>query len=345
MIAGLGLFNHGGGYNALVGLQFIEGPILGVLHMAKKQSGVLIIGGGVMGGDIAILFACGGWNVHVMSPSQKTRDALPARIATGLKKLGAPEANAGNVITHADLGAIPWKDVDLVVEAATEDLPLKHKLFAELERLARPEIPLASNTSTFPIGDIGKHLKTRSRVVGLHFFMPAHLVPLVEVISAESTDPKIAEQLMKLMHDLDKAPIHVTKDVPGFVGNRLQHALMREALYLVANGVTTPEGIDTAVRYGFGFRFIACGPFLQKEMSGWDTNFFAGTSVYPHLYNEQVPPPLLKEMVGKGHIGMKSKRGFWEWTDESVAKEKARIERCLQAGMDILKSDAVSDKG
>jgi len=208
------------------------------------------------------------------------------------------------------------------------------------QALERPEIPLASNTSTFPIGDIGKNLKTRSRVAGLHFFMPAHLVPLVEVISAEFTDAKIAGQLMALMSEFGKAPIHVSKDVPGFVGNRLQHALMREALYLVANGVTTPEGIDTAVRYGFGFRYIACGPMMQKEMSGWDTNLLAGTSVYPHLYNEKAPPPFLKDMVAKGHIGMKARRGLWEWTDEKAAKEKARIERCLQAGMEILKSDA-----
>lgn len=308
--------------------------------MPAQQSHAAIIGGGVMGGDIAIIFAAGGWNVHVMSPSQKTRAALPARLAAGLKKLGAPDANAANVKTCAGLDDLPWKDISLTVEAATEDLPLKHRIFADLERLARPEIPLASNTSTFPIGDIGKHLKTRSRVAGLHFFMPAHLVPLVEVISAEFTDAKIAGQLMALMSELGKAPIHVSKDVPGFVGNRLQHALMREALYLVANGVTTPEGIDTAVRYGFGFRYIACGPMMQKEMSGWDTNLLAGASVYPHLYNEKAPPPFLKDLVAKGHIGMKAKRGLWEWTDEKAAKEKARIERCLQAGMEILKSDA-----
>ncbi len=308
--------------------------------MAGKN--VVIVGGGIMGGDIAIIFAAGGWSAHVMSPSQKTRDALPARLAAGVKKLGAPEAGAAKLRTHARLDDVPWQEVDLVVEAATEDLPLKHKLFAELERLARPEIPLASNTSTFPIGEIGKHLRTRSRVAGLHYFMPAHLVPLVEVISAEFTDPKIAEGLVQLMRGLGKAPIHVSKDVPGFVGNRLQHALMREALWLVANGVTTPEGIDTAVRYGFGFRYIACGPMMQKEMSGWDTNLFAGTSVYPHLYNEKAPPPFLKDMVTKGHVGMKAKRGLWEWTDEKVAKEKARIERCLQAGMEILKADAGS---
>src|SRR5262245_22014336 len=115
--------------------------------MAGKQSTVLIIGGGVMGGDIAIMFAGGGWQVHVMSPSQKTRDALPTRVAAGLKKLGAPEENARNIVTHADLTAIRWKEIDVVIEAATEDLALKHKLFAEMERLARPEIALVSNTS------------------------------------------------------------------------------------------------------------------------------------------------------------------------------------------------------
>jgi 3-hydroxybutyryl-CoA dehydrogenase len=307
--------------------------------MTGQASSVAIIGGGIMGGDIATVFAAGGWNVHVMSPSQKTRDALPARVAAGLKKLAAPEAAGARVRVHAALATLPWKDIDLVVEAATEDLALKQKLFAEIEALARPEIPLTSNTSTFPITRIGEQLKTRSRVAGLHFFMPAHLVPLVEVISADSTDPKVAEGLMTLARSLGKAPIHVSRDVPGFVGNRLQHALMREALYLVADGITTPEGIDIAVRYGFGFRFVACGPVLQKEMSGWDTHYLAANSVYPHLYNEKSPPALLKEMVERGRLGMKSRHGFWEWDEASLARERSRIERCLQAGMEILKSD------
>ncbi|HKA43224.1 MAG TPA: 3-hydroxyacyl-CoA dehydrogenase family protein [Burkholderiales bacterium] len=308
--------------------------------MSLKGSAVAIVGGGVMGGDIATIFASGGWNVHVMSPSQKTRDALPARVNTGLAKLGAPEARGASVKSYADLGSVPWTDVDLVIEAATENLPLKHQLFAELERLARPDVPLASNTSTFPIGEIGKPVKARSRVVGLHFFMPAHLVPLVEVISAESTEPAVAERLVQLMRDLGKAPIWVKKDVPGFVGNRLQHAMLREALYLIADGIVSPEDVDIAVRYGFGFRFVACGPIIQKEMSGWDTNYLSGSSIYPHLYNDNVPPPMLKEMVAKGRIGMKAKHGFWKWNDETLAKERARIERCLQAGMEILKSDA-----
>jgi 3-hydroxybutyryl-CoA dehydrogenase len=274
-----------------------------------------------------------------MSPSQKTRDALPGRVTAGLGKLGAAAANAANVQTYAALDALPWTDIDLVVEAAVEDLPLKQKLFAQVEALARPDIPLTTNTSNFPIGEIGKSLKTRSRVAGLHFFMPAHLVPLVEIVSGAHTDPTVAESLVALVRTLNKAPIWVKKDVPGFVGNRLQHAMLREALYLIADGIVSPEGIDDAVRYGFGFRFIACGPILQKEMSGWDTNCVVGTALYPHLYSTSAYPAPVKAMVDRGHLGMKTKRGFWEWTDESIAKEKARIERRLQAGMDILKND------
>lgn len=308
--------------------------------MAQGASEAVIIGGGIMGGDIAIIFAAGGWKVHVMSPSQKTRDALPARVQAGLAKLGADAAVAANVKTYERLGDIPWKNVGFVVEAVTEDLALKQKLFGELEKLAGPDVPLTSNTSNFPIGEIGRNLETRHRVLGLHFFMPAHLVPLVEVVSGEASDPKIAEQTVALMKNLGKAPIWVKKDVPGFVGNRIQHAMMREALYLINDGIVSPEGVDTAVRYGFGFRFIACGPIMQKEMSGWDTNYYVAGALYPHLYDAKEAAPVVKKLIDDGHIGMKTRRGFWSWTDESIAKEKARIERALQAGMAILKADS-----
>jgi len=169
--------------------------------------------------------------------------------------------------------------------------------------------------------------------------MPAHLVPLVEVVSADSTDADAAQETVELMRALGKAPIWVKKDVPGFVGNRLQHAMMREALYLIEDGICDPEAIDTAVRYGFGFRFIACGPMKQKEMSGWDTNYYVASALYPHLYTHDRPPNILKQLVDKNHLGMKTRRGFWEWTDEKIAIEKARIEKALQSGMAILKED------
>jgi len=307
--------------------------------MADAGSEVVIVGGGIMGGDIAIVFAANGWKAHVMSPSAHTREALPARVRTGLAKLDADAACERNVLTYAKLEDIDWSRVAMVVEAATEDLPLKQRLFAEVEKLAGPDVPIASNTSNFPIGEIGKELKHRGRVFGMHFFMPAHLVPLVEIVSSDATDPQIAQDAVALMERLGKAPIWVKRDVPGFVGNRIQHAMMREALYLISDGICDAEGVDRAVRYGFGFRFIACGPMLQKEMSGWDTNYYVGSALYPHLYKNDAPPGMLKELVEKNHLGMKTKHGFWEWDDAKIARERARIEKALQAGMQILKDE------
>jgi 3-hydroxybutyryl-CoA dehydrogenase len=307
--------------------------------MTQHSSEVVVVGGGIMGGDISIVFAANGWKAHVMSPSSRTRDALAGRVRSGLQKLGADASSEQNVRTYARLDDIDWSRVKLVVEAATEDLPLKQRLFAEFEALAAPDVPLASNTSNFPIGEIGKTLEHRGRVLGLHFFMPAHLVPLVEIVSAEPTDPQIAQALVALMEQLGKAPIWVKKDVPGFVGNRLQHAMMREALYLINDGICDAEAVDRAVRYGFGFRFIACGPILQKEMSGWDTNYFVASALYPNLYKNDEPPAILRRLVEQNRLGMKTRHGFWDWDDERIGREKARIEKALQAGMQILKDD------
>lgn len=300
---------------------------------------VAIVGGGIMGGDIATSFAQAGWQVHVMSPTQKTREALPGRIENALRRLGADPGAAARVRTHSTLPEVPWASVALVIEAVTEDLALKHRVFADLERLAGPKVPLATNTSSFQVTEIGKHLETRGRVCGAHYFMPAHIVPLVEVVCAEYTDPEVAASVEATMKATGKVPVMVKKDVPGFLANRLQHALIREAFWLMDNGIATAEGIDAAVRYGFGFRFVACGPLMQKEMSGWDTNYFSGSSIYPSLSTASAPPARLKEMVAQGHIGMKAKHGLWEWTDESITREKARYEKALQAGFAILQSE------
>jgi 3-hydroxybutyryl-CoA dehydrogenase len=306
--------------------------------MVEVRSGrVAIIGGGVMGSGVAAVFMRGGWKAHVATPSPSTRSTLPGRVQgalAGMPASGAP----GELVVHAALDALPWPEVDLVVECAREDLALKQSLFTELERVARPDIPLATNTSSLPIGSIAGELATRSRIAGLHFFMPAHLVPLVEVVSAPFTDPEVANVLVATMHELGKVPIRVARDIPGFVGNRLQHAVLREALWLVEQGVATPEDVDRAVRFGFGFRFLACGPLLQKEMSGWDVHLRAAATVYPSLTNEPLPPPSFAKMLEENRIGMKTLAGLWTWTPESAAAERARIERIMQASLALLES-------
>jgi 3-hydroxybutyryl-CoA dehydrogenase len=305
--------------------------------MARQS--VVIVGGGIMGGDVATTFAAGGWDVHVMSPSQKSRDALLGRMQTGLMRIGSDPALAASARTYAALADVPWKSTDLVIESVTEHLSLKRRIFSELENLAPTGIPLATNTSSFQITKIGEHLQTRSRVLGAHYFMPAHLVPLVEVVCAEFTDVKHAENVEAILKSVGKVPVMVKKDIAGFLANRMQHALLREALSLLDQGVASPEGIDAAVRYGFGFRFIACGPLMQKEISGWDTNVAAGTEIYPTLSNVDAPPQRLRDLVANGTIGMKTKKGLWDWTDESMARERARYEQALQGAFGVLKAE------
>jgi 3-hydroxybutyryl-CoA dehydrogenase len=167
--------------------------------------------------------------------------------------------------------------------------------------------------------------------------MPAHIVPLVEVVGWDGSDPELVQRVLRWFEEINKKPIWVKKDVPGFVANRIQHALMREALYLIDAGVASPEDIDIAVRYGFGFRFIACGPILQKEMSGWDTNAAAGTAVYPHLCNTTDFSPTVLAKLKQGRRGMKDLKGLWDWTEASVAEARAKIDKRLQAGLAILR--------
>ena len=304
--------------------------------MAPSMPQAAIIGGGIMGCDIAAIFAAGGWRVHVVSPTPATRDSLPARAGKALAALQADPARAALVQAHAQLEDLPWPDIQLVIEAATEDLTLKRQLFSQLEALAPPDIPLATNTSSFLIGDVGGHLATRARVLGLHFFMPAHLVPGVEVVRADFTDSAVAEHAESIMESLGKVPIRVAKDITGFIANRLQHAIVREALSMVASGVAAPEDIDKAVQYGFGLRFLACGPMLQKEMSGWDTNYRSGSIIYPTLCNDARPPDMFRDMAAQGRAGMKTGQGLWNWDNDSIQREKQRYEKALHAALRVL---------
>jgi 3-hydroxybutyryl-CoA dehydrogenase len=293
-----------------------------------------------MGVGIIAIFLAGGWKVDVVSRSASTRDGLPAALAKALAGMGKPTDTSG-LRTFATLPEADWSKIDIAVETVTEDLPLKQKLFAEMEKLARPDTALTSNSSSFPISAIGKGLKSQNRMMGLHFFMPAHLIPLVEVVSSVHTDPKEAERVGAAMKALGKRPVQVRKDVIGFLGNRIQGALMREALWLIEQGVASPEDIDATVRLSFGFRFAAAGPIVQKEHSGWDTTCAVAKIIYPDLCNADGPPPVLQNNVDQGRIGFKTKRGFFEWNDESIAKERARYERALRKCLEIFREEGI----
>lgn len=305
-----------------------------------RERHALVIGGGTMGVGIIAMFIAGGWTVDVVSRSASTRDGLPAATARALAGMGKP-ADTSGLKTFATLPEADWPRIDVAVETVTEDLALKQRLFAEMEALARPDAALTSNSSSFPISQIGKGLRTQSRMMGLHFFMPAHLIPLVEVVSSVHTDPKEAERVGAIMKDLGKRPVQVRKDVIGFLGNRIQGALMREALWLIEQGVASPEDVDATVRLSFGFRYAAAGPIVQKEHSGWDTTCAVAKIIWPDLTNADGPPPVLQKNVDQGRIGFKTKHGFFEWDDESIAKERARYERALRKCLEIFKEEGI----
>jgi len=293
-----------------------------------------------MGVGIIAMFLAGGWKVDVVSRSAWTRDGLPDAARRALASLGKPQ-DASRLAAFATLAEAGWPTIDLVVETVTEDLALKQTLFAEIEALARPEAAITSNSSSFPISDIGKGLNSQHRMMGLHFFMPAHLIPLVEVVRSVHTDAHQAERVGTIMASLGKRPVQVKKDVIGFLGNRIQGALMREALWLIEQGVASPEDIDATVRLSFGFRYAAAGPIVQKEHSGWDTTCAVAKIIWPDLSNAKGPPPVLQNNVDQGRIGFKTRRGFFEWNDESMARERARYERALRKCLEIFKEEGI----
>ena len=307
--------------------------------MNTEQS-LVIVGGGTMGRDIAAIFLAAGWRVQVVETDATVRELLAQRVRESAAAIDSVPA-AGAIEVVDGLGAAEWAGVGLVIEAVPEKLPVKRAVFAALAQLAPPDVPLASNSSSFPISDIGAGLATQSRMLGLHFFMPAHLVPAVEVVRSAHTDEAVARAVTAIMRSVGRKPVQVARDIPGFLGNRLQHALMREAISLVEQGFASPEDVDTVVRYGFGFRYIAAGPLLQKDHSGIDIHCAAAATMYPHLANATEPSPLLRQLAERDEVGMKSPRrkGFYRWDDASIARETARYQRALAAALRILREE------
>lgn len=303
-----------------------------------------VIGGGTMGADIALTLARAGCPTHLVETFDHVRHALPARLAAGLTALGCTD-RLDRIEVHASLDDVDWPEVDVAIEAVPEKLDLKRALFADLARRARPDAWLTSNSSSFPISAIAEGLPGPGRFFGLHYFMPAHLVPLVEVVCGAGSDPALAREVAGFMRSTGKVPVVVKKDLPGFLANRLQHALGREALALVEAGVATPEDVDAAVRFGFGFRYLAAGPLLQRDHAGLDVHAAAAATMYPGLSTSKEPAKCLTDRVAAGRLGMKAGAGFYDWTPETIAAERARYEAILRGALALLEPELPKVQG
>ena len=281
--------------------------------MAKAR--IAVVGAGLMGHGIAQVFALNGHDVVIYDSVAATLATAKDRIATNLKDLGDDASAVERVQPCADLGDAV-RDADYVVEAALEDLPLKQRLFGEIEAAARPDAIFASNTSVIPITAIMQALKNRARALGTHWWNPPYLVPLVEVIGTEWTSPDAIDWTIKLHAAIGKTPVHVKKDVPGFVGNRLQHALWRECIALVQNGICDAETVDTVIKASFGRRLAVLGPLENADLVGTDLTLAIHRTVLPDIDRTPGPLPYLESLVARGKLGMKSGEGFRKWTPE-----------------------------
>jgi 3-hydroxybutyryl-CoA dehydrogenase len=222
------------------------------------------------------------------------------------------------------------RDADYVVEAVSENLPLKQTLFADIEKHVRPDTILASNTSVIPITDIMGGLTRRERALGTHWWNPPTLVPLVEVIGTQWTSSQAIDFTMKLHADAGKKPAHVKKDVPGFIGNRLQHALWREAISLVERGICDAETVDTVIKAAFGRRLAVLGPLENADLVGTDLTLAIHQTVLPDIEHRPGPSPYLEKLVAEGKLGFKSGEGFRKWTPEQQAQLRAKVVQHLK---------------
>lgn len=299
---------------------------------------VSIIGGGLMGAGIAQVFAVAGHSVTLFEPNEEVRRSVRQRIVEGLAQIGEDPAAADGVVLTATL-AEAVSDADYVTEAALEKLPLKQAIFAELVEAAPREAILASNTSVIPIGRIALGLQSADRIIGTHWWNPAPLVPLVEVVQAERTSDATVAATMALLSSIGKAPAHVKKDVPGFVANRLQHALWREAIAMVAEGICDAETLDACVKNSFGLRLPVLGPLENADLVGLDLTLDIHRTIIPELDRHEGPHEYLIEQVAQGRLGFKSGRGFSEWSTDQQDELRSRLFRHLAAARQGVKMD------
>ena len=290
--------------------------------MAKAR--IAVIGAGLMGHGIAQVFALAGHAVSIYDSVAATLDSAKARVLANLKDLGDDEKAVDRIAPVADL-AQAVRDADYVVEAVQEDLPLKQKLFAEIERHVRPDTILASNTSVIPITKIMEGLDHRERALGTHWWNPPYLVPLVEVIETKWTSARAIDVTIKLHADAGKQTAHVKKDVPGFIGNRLQHALWREAIALVENGICDAETVDRVIKAAFGRRLAVLGPLENADMVGTDLTLAIHRTVLPDIDSRPRPSPYLEKLVTNRKLGFKSGEGFRKWSPEQQAALRSKV--------------------
>lgn len=301
----------------------------------KEIKNILICGAGMMGKNIAFVMAS--------NPAYQVAlyDIYPTDVAAGIRTNTKQLIDKG-VMTEAELderlSRISFTDdidnalvssADFVIEAVFEDMKIKQETFAKLEARCSADTIFCTNSSVMSPSQISENLQHRERFVGTHFWNPGHLIPLVEVVKSDASSDEVAETVMEVLRSAGKKPVLCKKDVPGFIANRMQHALWREAISIVENGIADAATVDEAVRYSFGLRLPQLGPMENADMVGTDLTYNIHNYILQDLEDSHKPSKLLAELKDAGKIGFKTGEGFQTWTPEQAAKSNADLNEYL----------------
>ncbi|MCA0386018.1 MAG: 3-hydroxyacyl-CoA dehydrogenase family protein [Firmicutes bacterium] len=301
--------------------------------MAIKR--VTVLGSGLMGCGLAQVFAMHE-DTQVILRSRNAKENPLKPVEENLMLLHSKGAITKDVfegvlsrIAFTDDLVMAVKEADLVIECVVEDMVVKQELFREIEPLCKPSAILATNTSVMSITEIASKTIDKTRVIGAHFWNPPYLIPLVEVIKGEETSLEVMDTLFDYLKKIGKKPVKCMKDVPGFIANRLQHAIWREAFSIVENGIADAATVDEALRYGPGLRWPILGILENADMIGLDLSYNIQNYIVKYLENSHEPSKLLKQHVDEGHLGFKTGRGYQMWSPEQIQASNKRLREYL----------------
>ena len=303
---------------------------------------VTVVGAGFMGPGIAQVFAAGGHTVRLYARTDDKFEPARARVRANLERMadyeladrGEIDSVLGRVTMTTNLEAA-CDGAELVVETIVENLAVKQEIFAQLDSICDAAVTLTSNTSVLSITEIASKSVHKERIVGTHFFQPPHLVPLVEVTRTAATLPEHMDNAYNLLAQCGRTPVRVLRDVPGFIANRMQHALWREAFALIDEGVCDPETVDVAVRNSFGMRLPVLGPVTNADLVGLDLTNSIHSYILPKLDVSTIPSSTLRGHLERGELGFKTGSGFLPWTEESMAATRDQLSTFL---LEVLRS-------
>lgn len=299
---------------------------------AEDIRNISVIGAGLMGHGIAQIFASRNHDVYLLDveaellpkAAENIRSNLTMMARKGIGLESEIDTIIARIRTTTDIQEAV-SDAHLVIEAVNENLELKQKVFQELDQLCSQETILATNTSVISITEIAARSRHRERILGTHFWNPPYLIPLVEVVKGKETSDEVVEATFQVMKNAGKHPVKCLKDVPGFIANRLQHALWREAISIVENGIADPATVDEAIKNGFAIRLPVLGPLENADMVGLDLTLAIHDYILKHLESSSKPSPILKAKVEKGELGFKTGQGFQSWSAEDITKSRQRL--------------------